>query len=78
MTKDAEDMRYGEFKGSTEATLKSILLELKEIRTDLKNVTDNHNKRITALESFRVYVLGLAGAIGFLAAYFKEVIVKKL
>jgi len=78
MTKSAEDQRYGEFKGSTEATLKSILTEIKELRMDLKEVTDNHNQRITSLESFKVYLIGISAGIGFITAYFKDAILKRL
>lgn len=78
MTKSIDDQKYGEFKGSTEATLKSILAELKEIRNDLKEVTENHNNRLSALEAFRVYLIGLSAGIGFLTAYFKDAILKRL
>lgn len=78
MTKHIDDQGYGEFKGSTETTLKSILVEIKELRMDLKEVTENHNNRITTLESFRVYLIGISAGIGFLTAYFKDLILKKL
>jgi len=78
MSNELNDQQYGEFKGSTEATLKSILNEIKELRTDLKTVTEKHNERITALENFKVYLVAISGGIGFLAAYFKDLIIKKL
>jgi len=78
MSKQIDDQKYGEFKGSTETTLKSILVEIKELRMDLKEVTENHNNRITALESFKVYLIGISAGIGFLTAYFKDAILKRL
>lgn len=78
MSKQIDDQKYGEFKGSTEATLKSILIEIKELRLDLKEVTEDHNNRITTLESFKYYLIGISAGIGFLTAYFKDAILKRL
>lgn len=78
MKQSHNEQEYGEFKGSTETTLRQILLEIKELRTDLVTVTENHNKRITGLENFRVYVLGMAAIVGFAVSYLKDYILKRL
>lgn len=73
-----DEQSYGEFKGSTETTLKAILEEIKDLRSDLKEVTENHSGRIIALENFRVYVLGMAAIVGFTVSYLKDYILKRL
>ena len=60
------EQEYGEFKGSTETTLKMILDEIKGLRAD-----------VDGLKLFKAYSLGLGGAAGFVASFFRDLIMKQ-
>lgn len=59
-------VEYGEFKGSTETTLKLILQEVKGLRED-----------VDGLKMFKAYTLGVGAVAGFLAGFLKDFITFK-
>lgn len=58
-------IEYGEFKGSTETTLKLILEEVQGLRCD-----------VDSLKSWKAYTMGLGAAAGFISAFFKDLFFK--
>lgn len=65
MTKNG-GQEYGEFKGATEATLKTLIAEVKGMRED-----------INGLKSWRSYTIGVAAAVGFVAGFVKDFVIRK-
>ena len=67
-----KDQEYGKFQGSTEATLQSVLGEIRGLREDFGIMS----KDIESLKSWRSYTLGAAAVFGILASFVKDMILK--
>ena len=66
--------QYGEFKGNTSAKLEILFIEIKETKTSIEEV----KKDIQDLQGWKAWSLGFGAAAGFVAGFFKDVLLKKL
>lgn len=71
------DQNYGEFKGSTEATLRSILEEIKDLRLDMHTQFEKFDSRLTPLENFKMQIVGAFIVINIAWELLREKILSK-